>query len=558
MRIFSRGLFCCLCCFAWCATDAFAGQKYALIVGVQKYRVNQLFESLAYTENDATDLARILRNGGYEVTLMTTAAARVPGQEHLAPNSDYIRDQLATILNAPGLDEDDVVLIALAGHGVQFDFVEGTGSDQKRTPRFYFCPADAGIANVSTANQVTAANNLIDLTELYDLLDRCDAGGRLLLVDACRNDPSKPALERNILDGLPALPPPPGGIAAFLSCSSNETSIEDPELQNGVFFYHVIQALSGEADTTTPKMPADGVITLAELQQYVSEHTFRFVNRKYRGKRQTPELKGVVRLAIPLIELRPPLAMKPATPPSPQPGELPKITNSIGQELVRIPPGTFLMGSPAAEEGRFRDESPHQVELTSAFHMSVTEVTQKQYQAITGQNPSEFRQPQHPVEFVSLDQAESFCRLLSALPAEQTAGRTYRLPTEAEWEYCARAGSVSPFCFGQNAEDLQEYGWLRDNSEQQTFAVKQKRPNLWGLHDMHGNVAEWCSDWYAEDYGVGPFRNPRGPRSGNERVIRGGSFLNRAPLLRSAARSSFAADTPRNWIGFRVVMEEKQ
>jgi formylglycine-generating enzyme required for sulfatase activity len=557
MQTFLLRLLMLLSCVACSTTIAAAGQKYALIVGVQKYRVNQPLGSLAYTENDASRLADVLRAGGYEVTLMTTEIGRVPNMEHLAPSSDYIRDQLKTILNAPGLDEDDVVLIALAGHGVQFDYVEGTGDDQTRTPRFYFCPADANISEISSANEVTAVNNLIDLTELYDVLDQCNAGGKLLLVDACRNDPSRSTLRRAVLSGLPALPPPPGGTAAFLSCSSNETSIEDEELQHGVFFHHVIKALHGEADTGTQKIPPDGVISLPELQQYVAQNTFNYVNRKYGGQRQTPELKGQVRLTISIIELQP--QAKPGMRPLLQPqGQLPIVTNSIGQGFVQIPTGIFLMGSPSDEAERFNDERQHQVEFTVPFCMSITEVTQKHYQIVTGESPSQFSQPQHPVEFVSFDQAESFCRFLSALPEEQQAGRTYRLPTEAEWEYCARAGTRSKFCFGQQAEELTEYAWMKENSEQQTFAVKQKQPNLWGLYDMHGNVAEWCSDWYAEDYGAAPLRNPKGPLSGSERVIRGGSFLDRPPFLRSAARNSFAPDTPRNWIGFRVVMEEKQ
>ncbi|MEI7702045.1 MAG: SUMF1/EgtB/PvdO family nonheme iron enzyme [Planctomycetia bacterium] len=551
MRMIKTALLSLLCCLICSSIVSAAGRKYALVVGVQKYRVNQPLPDLIYTENDAAELANVLQKGGYSVTLMTTAASRVPGQEHLAPSSDYIRDQLKTILSAPGLDEDDVVLIAFAGHGVQFDYVEGTGDSQNRTSRFYFCPADAGINEISTANQITGDHNLIDLTELYEMLDRCDAGGKLLLVDACRNDPSKPALKRSSLAALPALPPPPGGTAAFLSCSSNETSIEDPTLQHGVFFHHVIEGLRGEADTATNKKPADGKISIAELQQYVSENTFDYVNQKYRGRRQTPELKGQVRLTIPVIEL--PQRVQPDVPTV--------LTNSIGMKLVLIPAGEFLMGSPESEQGRSEDEGPqHRVQISKPFYLGETEVTQQQWNAVMDTEPwkgEEYAREngRNAASFISHNDAVEFCRRLS-----QREGKRYRLPWEAEWEYACRGGTTTRFHFGDDESQLGEYAWFDanayDRDEKYAHAVRQKKPNRFGLYDMHGNIYEWCGDWYdAAYYATSENTDPKGPTTGSSRVLRGGSWISVPFDVRCAYRLCNAPEYRNNFLGFRVLLE---
>ena len=186
-----------------------AGKRYALVIGVKTYRPGQPLPELPYTENDADGLAAVLKAGGYDVTLMTQTRGRVEGKEVYAPLSDYIRDQLSAILDSPFLKDEDMVLIALAGHGVQYELLDDAGT---KTPKFYFCPADADVAKLKTANEITDRNRLIDLGELYTALNACKAGGKLLLVDACRNDPTKPGVARSLASAtLPPLPPPPGG-----------------------------------------------------------------------------------------------------------------------------------------------------------------------------------------------------------------------------------------------------------------------------------------------------------------------------------------------------------
>ena len=177
-------------------------------------------------------------------------------------------------------------------------------------------------------------------------------------------------------------------------------------------------------------------------------------------------------------------------------------TNSIGMKLVLIPAGEFLMGSPEGE-GYLVEHPQHRVRITKAFYLGTCEVTQEQYERVMGSNPSCFCKNgsgkdqvsgqdtgSFPVEMVSWEDAVEFCRRLSELPGEKSAGRVYRLPTEAEWEYACRAGSSGRYGFGDQERGLGEHGWFSDNSHGKTHPVGQKKPNAWGLYDVHGNVWE--------------------------------------------------------------------
>ena len=227
------------------------------------------------------------------------------------------------------------------------------------------------------------------------------------------------------------------------------------------------------------------------------------------------------------------------------------LTNSIGLELRLIPAGEFLMGSSADVADRDRDERQHRVALTEPYYLGIHEVTQRQYEEVMGENDSKFRGPERPVEQVSWNDAVVFCRKLSALPAEKAAGHVYRLPTEAEWEYACRAGTVTPYNTGESGADLSGAAWFNGNTTA-TQAVGQKHPNAFGLFDMAGNVWEWCQDRYGA-YTDKQVRDPQGPLTGLERVSRGGSWINLPQVCRSARRSRFSPERSYTVLGFRVL-----
>ncbi|MEZ6061805.1 MAG: formylglycine-generating enzyme family protein [Planctomycetaceae bacterium] len=240
-----------------------------------------------------------------------------------------------------------------------------------------------------------------------------------------------------------------------------------------------------------------------------------------------------------------------AIPQGTQPGEIRELT-PLGIKFVWCPPGTFVMGSKEDAFGRKMNEPQVEVTLTKGFWMQQTEVTQTQYKALMGINPAFHKGEQQPVESISWDDANEFCRRMSELPSEKSAGNTYRLPTEAEWEYACRAGTTTVFSFGDNDEGAEDYGWFNVNSERTTHPVAGKLPNPWGLYDMHGNVAEWCSDLYGE-YSSAPVTDPAGGESGDKRVLRGGGWFYVAENARSTHRDAYPSSTTYVGLGFRLL-----
>jgi formylglycine-generating enzyme required for sulfatase activity len=229
------------------------------------------------------------------------------------------------------------------------------------------------------------------------------------------------------------------------------------------------------------------------------------------------------------------------------------INNSLRMKLVLIPAGEFTMGSAIDQEGRFSNESPPQkVRISKPFYMGTHEVTQRQYREVMGANPSRYKlSPEHPVEQVTWEEAVQFCRKLSDWPFEKEARRVYRLPTEAEWEYACRAGTTTAFSCGDTLTD-KHANFQRDTDR--TARVGSYKPNAFGLYDMHGNVWEWCQDWFdAGAYQTAAGADPAGPDTGAARVIRGGGWHSEGDRCRSAVRDSFTPAHRFHDIGFRVV-----
>jgi formylglycine-generating enzyme required for sulfatase activity len=226
-----------------------------------------------------------------------------------------------------------------------------------------------------------------------------------------------------------------------------------------------------------------------------------------------------------------------------------------GIRLRLIPAGEFLMGSPDSDPNAQPREKPHHaVRITKPFYLGVYPVTQSQYEAVMGSNPSHFRgDGNRPVEKVSWHDAQAFCGKLTELAGEQSGGLVFRLPTEAEWEYACRAGTSTRYSFGDDVAQLGEYAWFKENAERTTHPVGQKKANAWGLYDMHGNVFEWCQDPFDDNYyASSPSEDPRGPQQASRRVIQGGSWCSVARCCRAAFRH---ADRPAYryfYLGFRV------
>jgi formylglycine-generating enzyme required for sulfatase activity len=247
-----------------------------------------------------------------------------------------------------------------------------------------------------------------------------------------------------------------------------------------------------------------------------------------------------------------------------------EITNTLGMKLVLIPAGEFLMGSPGSDADAYADEKPqHTVRITRPFYLGTHEVTQGQYRAVTGEAPSHFKGSEDlPVETVSWLDAINYCNALSRKerlsPFYRVEGGTvevpgwdgmgYRLPTEAEWEYACRASSTARYSFGDDAPGLSGFAWYDGNSGGQTHSVGQKRPNAWGLYDMHGNVWEWCWDGYEADYySKKPSAvDPLGLSQAASRVDRGGSGHDFPRDCRSARRLRGSPEFRDYYLGFRV------
>jgi formylglycine-generating enzyme required for sulfatase activity len=224
----------------------------------------------------------------------------------------------------------------------------------------------------------------------------------------------------------------------------------------------------------------------------------------------------------------------------------------VRMEFVLVPAGSFMMGD---EKGEAWERPVHKVTITKPFYLGKFEVTQEQWQAAMGNNPSEFKGPKNPVDSASWGDCQAFLARLNE--KSRSGGAKFSLPTEAQWEYACRAGTVTRFSFGDDSENLGDYAWWWKNA-MSTHPVGQKKPNNWGLHDMHGNVKEWCADWFGDDYYANsPPDDPVNADSGGSRVSRGGSWLIDYPddspdYFRCAFRDGNGPDEHLHNQGFRV------
>ena len=552
------------------AAQSETGRRWAILIGVNEYSNAQ---GLKYSVADQQALRDQLIAAGYSKQRLFLLRDGAPEARYL-PFKSNIEQQLQLVLGL--VDENDTVLVAFSGHGVQFG------------EKAYLCPTDTNLDDPAT---------MVSLDWVYGQLKRCPAAFKLLTIDACRNDPRVEG-RRALTDETNGFArslgkPPPEGIVLLSSCSPGEISMEDKQFGHGVFMHFLLDGFGGKADTDK-----DSKISLHELSRYAGQETKLYVARRF-NMSQRPYLKGDVTieaLDFPIAEL-----MRPSL-----------LTNSIGMKLKLIPAGEFQMGSGKSAEEIARlfdskaeyhkDEHPqHRVRITKPFYMGVHEVTVGQFHEFVraegykteserdgeggyGWNKAEGkfegRDPKynwrntgfsqddsHPVVNVTWNDAVAFCKWLSG-----KEGKQYRLPTEAEWEYACRAGTTTMYYCGDDPEGLARVGNVADGTARRQFSewttisaddghvftapVGQFRANDFGLYDMHGNVYEWCQDWYGEQYyAISPSADPKGASSGSSRVLRGGSWNYVAGYCRSANRDRLTAGNRSIDDGFRLLCE---
>jgi formylglycine-generating enzyme required for sulfatase activity len=321
---------------------------------------------------------------------------------------------------------------------------------------------------------------------------------------------------------------------------------------------------AGEAGKVEPNQPAVQADPPARLEEVEARDAPASLPSK-------PGVTDRVRITRP-IDLAPP---RPALP-----GEPPVIASKLGLKLALIPAGEFPMGSSDEDREAGDDEKArHLVRITRPFYLGVCEVSQREYEQVMGRNPSCYSPAgkmrdkvvshdtwRYPVENVSWNDAIAFCNALSLREGfkpyyrfgagARSGGEGYRLPTEAEWEYASRAGSTTRYGFGDDAKRLDESAWFDGNSSERTHPVGQKRPNAFGLFDMHGNVGEWCWDGYEARYDANPtVDDPVGPSRATLRVFRGGSWADIPRGTRSTSRYGRLPDYRSDDLGFRVARD---
>ncbi|HUY32939.1 MAG TPA: SUMF1/EgtB/PvdO family nonheme iron enzyme [Pirellulales bacterium] len=550
--------------------------RWALLVGVDRDRREKS------AGDDQRALAAQLIDNGFERDHVFLLRERAKDGNH-QPRKANIERQLDQLLKR--VKPRDALIVAFSGQGVV----------AKNTA--FLCPSDGNLDDADT---------LISLDGVCKKLERSPAALRVVLVDACRGD-ARPDDDggraddpRQLSTALARMEPPPG-VLLLNSCSEGEAANDDCGLRHGVFMHFVLEGLQGGADADNNRH-----VSLRELSSYVVHMTQLHVAGKFNAS-QRPFLHGNGKaggLDSGLFALT-------------KPGET--IANTIGMKLVLIPDGEFKFGGGESlteleqafgelpdsfKPEWFAAEHPqHTVRITQRFYMGVNEVTKAQFAKFvdaedyetdaerSGNGPGSWRRSEedrelaqqlaytwrscgfeqaddHPVVSVSFNDATAFCAWLSKLE-----GNTYRVPTEAEWEYACRAGTSTRFYNGEDPEGLVTIGNVADGTAVEklekpsflapvqrkdgyvfTAPVGRFRPNGFGLYDMVGNVDEWCADWYdAEYYANAPRDDPAGPASGSMRVTRGGGWRSAPVGCRSAARGFGSRAFRQPYLGFRVV-----
>jgi formylglycine-generating enzyme required for sulfatase activity len=497
-------------------------RSYALVIGVSDYVAG--WPKLPGVKKDIEEVARALERHGFQVTKVEN------------PDSAQLDKAFKSFIDLYGIGVENRLLFYFAGHGhtIKQSYGEEMG---------YIVPVDAPSPTRDAAGFMSKAMDMQQM-ELY--ARRIQSKHALFLFDSCFSG-ALFAISRAVPDSIGYKTARP--VRQFITSGSADEQVPD----QSIFRRQFIEAIEGEADGNR-----DGYVTGTELGEFLQDKVVNYSRNAQHpqyGKIRNPNLdKGDFVFALP----------KKVT----QPKSGAVVRTRSGIELVYVPPGEFMMGS---ENGSADEKPVHRVTIREGFYMGKYEVTQTQWQAVMGSNPSHFKGDNLPVETVSWDDAQAFIHKLNTI----NDGFSYRLPSEAEWEYACRAGTT-----GDYAGDLEAMAWYGNNSGpqrldaveiwladsnnyfkrltdngNQTHPVGQKQVNRFGLYDMHGNVWEWCQDWYHDSYAGGPTDGSAWLNGGEQkyRVLRGGSWASGAYFQRSAVHGWDVPGDRTFYIGFRVV-----
>ncbi len=524
--------------------------SYALVIGASNYTNG--WGALPGVPGDVKAVSALLARQGFQVS------------ELLDPTRDQLDRALRNFVAQRGLREGNRLLVYFAGHGHTL---------RAGTRRLgYIVPVDAPNPNRDPAGFREKAYSMesievharqIEARHALFVFDSCFSGTifrtRSGVPDAITDRTAKP-------------------VRQFITAGDEDQVVPDESV-----FRRQLERGLGEGDADLNR---DGYITGTELGDFLQDQVTNYTRRAqtprhgkirdqdldrgdfvFLAPRVAQQVGGTApgpgqavasivpeavqapspRPAAPAVQ-SPPVAPPPAA--SLQPGEVVKDCD-VCPRLVVIPGGRFMMGSPANEPGRDEDEGPQRTVEVRSFLLGQTEVTQGQWKAVMGSNPSGFKDcgDECPVERVSWNDAQEYVRKLS-----ERTGKRYRLPSEAEWEYAARAGSVTAWSFGNEEGRLGEHGWFNGNGGSKTQRVGSRKANAWSLYDMHGNVDEWVQDVWHDNYAGGPTDGSAWMTGGDQarRVLRGGSWVSSPQGLRSAYRLTITPANRFNSTGFRI------
>ena len=534
-------------------------KRYALLIAVTTYDNSEMNKpQLEYPVIDAKAVGEFLEKHGYTVEYLLGSKA----------TKSAIEKKLESLSNKS--NQSGAAIIGMWGHGVEF-----AGSKEAM-----FCPFDTSIrlAVDSKGKPLFGddgkrmvepnPNSLVGMSKILDGLKICGAGNRLLIADCCRTSPNRPrgrAFGSNV-----TVSDLPDNTAAIFACGANEVAFEHESWGHGAMTKGLLDQLEAMARRDVTEVTS----LLGPLKRDVAKMV-KQISNGHDEQTIAPILKGLPDLKLVLKSVVPRLfdALKGASKAeavssqrewAKHLGTEVQIENDIGMKFVLIPPGEFMMGRTDNGKGRRHNNAPrHRVKISQPYFLGQHEVTQKQWRDVMGTEPwldeagdNEFgvkTGDDYPATHVSWEDAIKFCKKLS-----DRDGVDYRLPTEAEWEYACRAGTSTKYSFGDSEAELSKYAWYGENAykidEKYPHRVGQKRSNPFGLHDIHGNVSEWCSDWYGKDYySNSPLTDPPGPKTGTILVSRGGSWQGSAGGCLSVTRVKRNPHSRLKDLGFRVL-----